>query len=55
MLSQYLYEGWKKITGPKNIADSFNSFFINIGQSLAEKFEQTDKFEKYIPKTDASV
>ena len=45
----------KKITGPKNIADGFNSFFINIGQSLAEKFEQTDEFEKYLPKTDASV
>ena len=44
-----------KITGSKNIANKFNSFFINIGQSLAENFEQNDNFEKYIQQTTRSV
>ena len=52
--SVFMKDG-KKITGYKNIADNFNAFFINIGQSLAGNFESTNEFEKYIPKTNASV
>ena len=51
----FFIEDGKKITGPKNIANKFNSFFINIGQSLAARFEQTDNFEKYLTQTNRSV
>ena len=52
--SVFMKDG-KKITGNKNIADNFNLFFINIGQSLAENFEETNEFEKYMPKHNESV
>ena len=52
--SVFMKDG-KKITGSKNIADNFNAFFINIGQSLAGNFESTNEFEKYIPKSNSSV
>ena len=48
-------ENGTKITGSKNIANKFNSFFINIGQSLAANFEANDNFEKYLTKTKRSV
>lgn len=39
------------VKGDKNIANSFNNFFINIGQTLAEAFPDTNNFIKYINKT----
>ena len=38
-------------TNKKEIADLFNSFFVNVGKNLAEKFTDTDDFKKYLPKT----
>ena len=39
-------------TDKREIANLFNSFFVNVGKSLADKFKNTNEYKKYLPKTD---
>ena len=39
----------KIYTKPKEIANLFNDFFVNVGKNLAEKFSTSDDYKKYLP------
>ena len=38
------------VSDPKAIANAFNNYFVNIGQSLASNVEHTDNYLRYFTK-----
>ena len=42
-----------EIQGDENIANAFNDFFISVWTSLADKFELTENFKKYVKSSNA--
>ena len=44
-LSDFL-EGEKKISGNKNIANTFNTYFTSIGEDMANSITNTDGYER---------
>ena len=46
---QFFIEG-NMVSDPKAIANAFNNYFVNIGQSLASNVDHTDNYLRYLTK-----